>query len=87
MRYFKENLCRFLKDFHLTNSFSNLFFLKSSKDSPTKIYEDLQNNEISGRSSHKIVMRSHSLEDLKKRFGCWLNRVRSVIKMIKSRSH
>ena len=53
----------------LTNSFSNLFFLKSLKDVPTKMFEDLQKNEISRRSYVKIFMRSHSSEDLKKDLG------------------
>jgi hypothetical protein len=53
----------------LTNSFSNLFFLKSSKDLPKKIYEDPQKNEISRRSFVKIFVRSHSSEDLKKDLG------------------
>ena len=81
MRSFKENLCRFLKDFekkdfHLfsflissKNSFSNLFFLISSKDLQTKVYEDLQKNEISRRSYVKIFVRSHSSEELKKDLG------------------
>ncbi len=76
MRSFKEELGRFLKILNrkfpplfLTNSFSNLFFLKSSKDLPTKMYKGLPKNEISRRSYVKIFVISHSAEDLKKDFG------------------
>jgi hypothetical protein len=70
-RFWKE---RFSPIF-LTNSFSNLFFLKSSKDLPTKMYENLQKNYISRRSYVKIFVRSHSAEDLKKDLGLlyWIN--------------
>ena len=58
---FEENVCRFSKDLE-----KKIFFLKSSKDLPTKIYEDLSKNDISRSSYVKIFVRSHSSEDLKK---------------------
>jgi hypothetical protein len=41
----------------LANSFSYLFFLKSSKDLKTKMYEGLQKNEIWRRSYVLILIK------------------------------